>query len=83
MGWSRPCDLGPHGESQGFGYGRFLDYPKIKKNKKKKVGVLPTTYLGLPLGTSHPGFGKGWKKDSIKDLFHGRDNTSRKVKDLL
>ena len=48
-----------------------------------KVGVLPTTYLGLPLGALLICWwlGMEWKKDSAKDWLCGKDNTFPKGED--
>ncbi|RVW78982.1 Exonuclease 1 [Vitis vinifera] len=46
-----------------------------------KVGKLPTSYLGIPLGriTSPCPFGMGWKRGSGKGLPCGKDNLSPKA----
>ena len=49
-----------------------------------KVGILLTTYLGLPLGAPFKSYKvwDGWKKNS-KGLLGGRESISQKVEDRL
>ncbi|RVW43938.1 hypothetical protein CK203_072332 [Vitis vinifera] len=46
-----------------------------------KIGSLPTSYLGLPLGAPYNPLGCGiqWKKDSGKGYLSGKGNTSPKA----